>query len=142
MRTEKEPAHINLLAGRPEMHQKRSRLEERCGIGLEPAGFAYEAYKIPYAIEHMYTPDFSIVRGKGLLHVEVKGFFRPGDRQKYKAIAKAIVDSGNELVFLLQNGAKAVAKGAKLTMEGWCAKNGIRSFTVVNIDQLISYSIA
>jgi hypothetical protein len=102
--------------------KKRSGFEERMGAVLEPAGFSYEPHALTYTVTKRYTPDF--VLGDTL--VEAKGWFRPGDRQKYKAVVKTLLFQ--ELVFLLQYPNKKVQKGAKLTMAGWCNKEGIRWF--------------
>jgi hypothetical protein len=112
--------------------QKRSGFEERCGAILEPAGFTYETDSIKYDVPHKYTPDFCIKLDDYChIWVESKGWFRPGDRLKYKTIANAIRyrDSRHiEFCFLLQAPNKKVQKGAKLTMSGWCDKHDIRWF--------------
>ena len=117
--------------------KKRSTLESRVGEILEPAGFDYEAYKIPYFIEHMYTPDFSI----GNLMVEVKGWFRPGDRQKYKAIRDSMNDINCTFVFVLQAPNKRVQKGAKSTMSQWCDKEGIPWYSEHDLETLIADAV-
>jgi len=107
-------------------NQYRSSLESRVGSWVGPLGGLYEAFQVPYAIPRTYTPDFSFEH-EGV-HVEVKGYFRAGDRQKYAAIAEQMVDDGWTYVFILQNPNKPVGKGAKLTMGGWCDKHGITWF--------------
>ena len=107
------------------------------GEVLEPAGFTYEAYNIPYFIEHKYTPDFSV----GDILVEVKGWFRPGDRQKYKSIRAQLLEIGSDLVFVLQKPNSKVQKGAKLTMGGWCEKEGIPWFCENTLEDLIKYAL-
>jgi hypothetical protein len=102
------------------------------GEVLEPAGFLYEPESLQYTVTKKYTPDFVY----GDLLVEAKGWFRPGDRQKYKAIAASLLFQ--ELVFLLQTPNKKVQKGAKLTMAGWCDKEEIKWFS--NPDDLIMYA--
>ena len=111
----------------------RSKFEESIAEDLIPAGFVYEAYKILYFVEHNYTPDFSI----GDIMVEAKGWFRPGDQKKYKAIRDSL-ESPEELVFFLQSPNKKVRKGANLTMSGWCEKEGIRWFACT--EGLINYA--
>ena len=59
--------------------------------------------------------------------MEAKGWFRPGDRQKYKAIRDSLGEDF-ELVFLLQYPEKKVSKGAQLTMAGWCNKEKLQWF--------------
>jgi len=116
------------------MSSKRSGFEDRLGSVLEPAGFLYEPFKTEYVIPHKYTPDF--VHGDIL--VEAKGWFRPGDRQKYKAIRDSL--GSQELVFVLQYPLKRVQKGAKLTMGGWCDKEDIVWFATP--EELIDYANA
>jgi hypothetical protein len=86
--------------------------------------WAYEPFQIAYVTKHKYTPDF--VQG-GLL-VEVKGYFRPGDTQKYKAIRDSLEGTDQELVFFLSSPFKKVRKGAMLNMGAWCDKEGIPWF--------------
>jgi hypothetical protein len=115
----------------------RSKFEGRCGALLEPAGFEYEPYRVKYTIAHSYTPDF-VFNDDGLeVLVEAKGYFRPGDTQKYKAIA-ASLPFGQELVFLLQAPTKQVRSGTKLTMAGWCDKVGIKWFN--STTEVIKYA--
>jgi hypothetical protein len=111
--------------------QKRSGFEKRMGDVLEPAGFLYEPCSTSYSVPHVYTPDFVLED----VWVECKGWFRPGDRLKYKTIAKSLMFA--ELVFLLQSPLKKVSKGAKLTMSGWCNKEGIRWFSTP--EEVIAY---
>jgi len=121
--------------------QKRSGFEERCGEILEPAGFTYETGNITYKVEHKYTPDFLFEDDSFYsLWVEAKGWFRPGDRLKYRTIAKAIQDKTGgitEFAFLLQTPNKRVQKGAKLTMSGWCDKNDILWFG--SAEEVVAY---
>ena len=58
----------------------RSKLEARVALGLSE--WEYESEKMGYIIHKTYNPDFI----KGNIFIEVKGFFRSGDTQKYKAI--------------------------------------------------------
>ncbi len=94
----------------------------------------YEPFRIPYVVHHKYTPDFvgRNKRRKLDIIVEAKGFFRPRDTQKYKAIRDTI-NQDQKLVFLLQNPKKIVKKGAKMTMAEWCEKEGLEWYTLDNI---------
>ncbi len=106
----------------------RSQFEAQMGEVLEPAGAEYEPFNIRYTQSYNYTPDFVFAVEPTLeVLVEAKGWFRPGDRAKYKAIRDAL-PSHQELVFLLMHPAKKVSKGATLTMSGWCTKEGIEWF--------------
>jgi hypothetical protein len=100
---------------------KRSKLEVRVGNVLELCGFKYEAAEVAYTIPATYTPDFI----KGEVIVEVKGWFRAGDRQKYKNIAKSIQDDQKLFVFVLQDPDKKCSKSNKITMGQWCDKHNI-----------------
>ena len=104
--------------------KKRSKFEEKMAEVLEREGFSYEPYSLRYTIDHQYTPDFVL----GNLLVEAKGWFRPGDRQKYRAIRDSL-RYNYELVFLLQSPLKKVSKGAQLTMSGWCEKEDLEWFS-------------
>jgi hypothetical protein len=108
----------------------RSKLESLVG-GLLGPEWDYEPFKVPYVTHRNYNPDFVL----GSLLVEVKGFFRVGDTQKYKAIRDALVFQ--ELVFFLQSPRSKVRKGAKLTMAEWCEKEHFVWFD--NVSELKSY---
>ncbi len=114
---------------------KRSKFEQDMANVLEPAGFTYESDSAVYPMYSKYTPDFVYrLSGTEEVWVEAKGWFRPGDRKKYKAIRDALGRHGRdspakELVFLLQAPNKKVQKGAQLTMSGWCEKEGLRWFS-------------
>ena len=103
--------------------KKRSGFEQRMAEVLEGDGFLYEPFSVPYVSHHKYTPDFTLAN----VLVEAKGWFRPGDRQKYKAIRDSLGEDF-ELVFLLQYPDKKVSKGAQLTMAGWCNKERLQWF--------------
>ena len=116
--------------------KKRSGFETRVSGALEGSGFLYEPFKVPYVTSGTYTPDWAM----GDVLVEAKGWFRPGDIKKYKAINDSIVAQGlYELVFLLQYPNKPVRKGAQLTMAGWCNKHKISWFS--DPDTLVSYVV-
>ena len=109
------------------MPRYRSKLEHVVAVALGPK-WAYEPKKISYVTHRKYTPDFVIESddGKEVL-VEVKGFFRVGDTQKYKAIRDALKPH-QHLVFYLNNAKTKVRKGAKMTMAEWCYKEGFSWF--------------
>ena len=116
----------------------RSKFEGRCGALLEPHGFAYEPFRVHYEVKHKYTPDFVYTdKNSHEVLVEAKGYFRPGDTQKYKAI-KRCLGPNQELVFLLQSPTKQVRSGGRITMAGWCNKEGINWFS--NTTEVINYA--
>ena len=100
---------------------KRNKWEEALADVLEPHGFQYEPEKVEYNIPRTYTPDFV----KGDLYVECKGYFRVGDRQKYKAIRDALWKKDKTFVFILYKPSTKVQKGARMTMAEWCDKEDI-----------------
>lgn len=113
-------------------HKYRSNLEQRVGVTLGDS-WGYEDSKLLYEVAHSYTPDFTFqLDDHSRIWVEVKGFFRPGDTQKYKAIRdelKHIKQAvSTDFVFFLQSPRKPVRKGAKLTMADWCEKEGMKWF--------------
>ena len=124
----------------PSKRAYRSGFEEELGALLCPAGATYEPFKLYYWLPATYTPDFVLTSQDKELLVEAKGYFRPGDTKKYKAIRAACLDEGTELVFILQYPHKKVRKGAKLTMSQWCDKEKIKWFTKDNIDELLGYN--
>ena len=88
----------------------RSKLEKECSEALGKE-WKYEPCRIAYTIRKNYTPDFV----KGKYHIEVKGFFRSGDRQKYKSIAEQMSFEGKELIFLMLSPDSIVAKVKTIT---------------------------
>jgi len=112
----------------------KSELENRVAYLLGEE-WEYEPEQYFYQIESWYTPDF--VHGDIL--VEVKGFFRPGDTKKYKAVKQWLPEE-KELVFLLSNPGKKVRKGAKMTMAEWCNKEGFKWFALTEIEALKDYA--
>tara|TARA_R110000751_G_C13793192_1_gene482473 strand:- start:8950 stop:9321 length:372 start_codon:yes stop_codon:yes gene_type:complete len=100
----------------------RSKLEARVAGGL--ADWGYESEKMKYTIHRTYNPDFI----KGNIYIEVKGFFRSGDTQKYKAIHEQMLKEGKILVFVWSKPHQKLRRGSKLTNAGWCEKHGIKWF--------------
>ena len=113
------------------MNKYRSKLEKECH-GLLGKDWKYEPCRLAYTIRKNYTPDFV----KGNYYIEVKGFFRSGDRQKYKSIAEQLRFEGKELVFLMPRPHAKVAKGNKITYTQWCAKNSIAIFSTKEVKEL------
>jgi hypothetical protein len=70
-----------------------------------------------------YTPDFKVMRKDGsFFFVEFKGYLRPSDKTKMKAIRKQYPDL--DLRFVFMNAKKPSYKGAKTSYAGWAEKNG------------------
>ena len=109
----------------------RSKLEKECHE-LLGKDWEYEPHRIAYTVRRNYTPDFV----KGDYYIEVKGFFRAGDTQKYKAIAEQLRIEGKQLVFLMPDPNKKTRKGGKLTYRDWCAKNKVQIFSTKEVKEL------
>ena len=109
----------------------RSKLEKECSKALGKE-WKYEPCRVAYTIRKNYTPDFV----KGKYYIEVKGFFRSGDRQKYRSIAEQLNFEGKELIFLMPRPDSKVAKGNKITYTQWCDKYDIKIFSTAQIEEL------
>jgi hypothetical protein len=114
----------------------RSKLEALVASLLGPT-WRYEPFKVAYVTHRNYTPDFVYTTKNMHILVEVKGFFRVGDTQKYKAIRDALKEN-QELVFFLQSAKTKVRKGAKMNMGQWCEKESIKWFE--SVEDLKEYS--
>lgn len=82
--------------------------------------YSYESEKIPYVINHTYCPDF--VLGNGI-RIEAKGYFRPGDVSKYRAVKAQNPDLDLRFVFM---DADKKIPGQKTTHAGWCERHGFQ----------------
>lgn len=85
----------------------------------------YETHTIPYVLPKKYIPDFTITTKSGkTFHIEVKGYFRPEDVTKMKAVKFSNPDLDIRLLFAQD---KPIRKGAKLTYMGWAQKHGFQA---------------
>ena len=116
------------------MNKYRSKLEGIVAKKLPQA--KYEPFNLDYWQKKTYTPDFVI--GRNL--IEVKGFFRPGDQAKYKAINEQCQENGDTFIFLFSHPNKPVRRGAKLTMSGWAEKNNIPWFGLDDVKRLKEFT--
>ena len=115
----------------------RSKLEERVRELLDDS-WVYEPRSYDYTVYRKYTPDFVTheeTTHHGIVEkwIEVKGYFRPGDTAKYKAVRRCHPDV--TLVFCFSNPHKPVRKGAKLTMAQWAEKEGWEWTTEMIIEE-------
>ena len=101
----------------------RSRLEEQISdLFLElKIDHDYEATKIPYQIQHFYTPDFFLPNKH--IYLEEKGYWRNEDRRKVKTIREQNPDIEMRMVF--QNPYLKISKKSKTTYAQWCERHGI-----------------
>ena len=114
----------------------RSGLEERVADLLVELGvkYEYESTKVPYVIQHNYTPDFILTNGVWL---EAKGYWDSKDRKKIKSVIQQNPDIDLRMVF--QAPFNTISKKSKTTYAQWCDKLGIKwtSFATIPIDWLL-----
>lgn len=98
----------------------RSGFERTLAQQLKRAGvgFKYEGLKVPYTISHTYHPDFILDNG---IIIEAKGYFRPGDIAKMRAVKAQNPDLDIRFVFMY---ADKKIPGQKTTHEQWCERHG------------------
>lgn len=97
--------------------------------------------KLPYIIEHTYTPDFKTKDKKYI--IEAKGrFMDSSEAAKYKWIRKSLPEH-IELVFLFMKPntpmphARKRKDGTKRTHAEWAEKNNFRWFTEETIKEIL-----
>ena len=100
----------------------RSQLEEKvsdllCELGID---YEYEPTKVPYQIQHNYTPDFLLPNG---IYLETKGYWDAADRRKMKAVKEQNPDLDIRMVF--QAPFNTISKKSKTTYAKWCEKHDI-----------------
>ena len=90
----------------------RSGLEEKVADLLGELGvkYDYESTKVPYVIQHTYTPDFILPSG---VHLECKGYWDADDRRKIKAVKTLNPDLDLRMVF--QAPYNTISKKSKTT---------------------------
>tara|TARA_R100001463_G_scaffold29624_3_gene67334 strand:+ start:863 stop:1213 length:351 start_codon:yes stop_codon:yes gene_type:complete len=100
----------------------RSQLEEKvsdllCELGID---YEYEPTRVPYEIQHHYTPDFLLPNG---VYLETKGYWDSADRRKMKAVKEQNPDLDIRMVF--QSPFNTLTKKSKTTYAKWCEKYDI-----------------
>ena len=107
----------------------RSGLEERVADLLVELGvkYEYESTRVPYVIQHNYTPDFILPNGVWL---EAKGYWDSKVIQQNPDI---------DLRMVFQAPFNTISKKSKTTYAQWCDKLGIKwtSFANIPIDWLL-----
>lgn len=109
------------------------------------ATIEYEADKIPYVIEHVYIPDFTIqLRDGRKIFIETKGNGRQFDssvRQKMVAVKDQNPESDIRMIFYADGrigGSKRRKDGGYYRQSDWSKKNGfIFSIREVEEDWLL-----
>ena len=108
----------------------RSGLEERVADLLVELGvkYEYESTKVPYVIQHNYTPDFILPNG---IWLECKGYWDSADRKKIKSVIQQNPDVDLRMVF--QAPYNTISKKSKTTYAAWCDRQGIKWTSFANI---------
>tara|TARA_R100001463_G_scaffold10682_9_gene30854 strand:+ start:747 stop:1100 length:354 start_codon:yes stop_codon:yes gene_type:complete len=114
----------------------RSGLEEKVADLMVELGvkYEYESTKVPYEIQHNYTPDFLLPNG---IYLECKGYWEAADRRKIKAVKEQHPEIDLRMVF--QTPYNKISKGSKTTYAQWCEKHNIpwTSYANIPIDWLV-----
>ena len=100
----------------------RSGLEEQVAKLLDGLGvtYDYESERVPYTIQHHYTPDF-VLPNHVLL--ETKGYWDAADRRKVLAVKKDNPYLDLRMVF--QSPFNKISKKSKTTYAQWCERHDI-----------------
>lgn len=80
--------------------------------------FQYETMKVPYVIHHQYNPDFILDNG---IIIEAKGYFRPGDVAKMRAVKAQ--NPHLDIRFVFMDAQKRIP-GQKQSHAAWCDRHG------------------
>ena len=114
----------------------RSGLEEKVADLMVELGvdYEYESTKVPYQIQHNYTPDFLLPNG---VYLECKGYWEPEDRRKIKAVKEQNPEIDLRMVF--QSPYNKISKKSKTTYAQWCEKHNIpwTSFANIPVEWLV-----
>jgi len=113
----------------------RSRLEKRVADALTKK-WQYEPEAFRYTMERTYTPDF-VHRN---IWIEVKGFFRAGDRKKYLSVQAYY--PRKRIIFLFSDPNKPITRykrkdGTRMTHGEWATKNGFEFCTLDTLKDVL-----
>ena len=100
----------------------RSKLEENIAELFKELGviYEYESTRLPYTIQHTYTPDFALANH---IYLEAKGYWDPADRRKILAVKRDNPDIDIRMVF--QSPYNTISRKSKTTYAKWCEKHNI-----------------
>jgi hypothetical protein len=95
--------------------------EKMDSLGIE---WMYEPEKLQWEPpKRKYTPDFKVLCEDGtFFYVEYKGYLRPNDKVKMKAVKKQ--HPNVDIRFVFQNASKPIYKGSPTNYGMWAEKNG------------------
>lgn len=83
----------------------KNKFESRTGASLKRArvSFSYETEKVPYILARHYIPDFILRTEYGKIYVECKGYLRPEDKAKLRAVKKQHPEMDLRILFYARN---------------------------------------
>jgi predicted nuclease of restriction endonuclease-like RecB superfamily len=103
-----------------------SKAEVKFAEAMDEKGISwmYESESFPWVPpKKKYTPDFMLYKKDGgKMFIEYKGYLRPTDKTKMKAIRNQYPDL--DLRFVFQNARKPIYKGSKTTYAMWAERHG------------------
>jgi len=86
--------------------------------------FKYEPFTIPYVLKSDYIPDFALTKKDGSdMLIETKGYLKPSDRRKLKAVKDQHPEMDIRIVFQQDN---FLTKTKKSRYSDWAIKNGFK----------------
>jgi len=116
------------------MIKYRREIERKLHLEGKIKHWSYEAIKLSWVDEngqdHIYTPDFISPDRKKVL--EVKGYFRKGDRTKYRLIKEQ--NPSYTFIFAFEGPSRRI-KGTTISYGEWCKRNG---FQCLSWEQILS----
>lgn len=120
---------------RPLKGSFRSSFEKRASEILTKVGvqFEYEVDTIPYVLSLNYLPDFKLSDEN--IYVETKGFFKPEDRRKLRAVKKANPDLDIRIWFQRDN---YLNKTKKSKYSDWAIKNGFPYIVGEDLESILT----
>lgn len=83
------------------MKKPRNKFESRIARQLKRSRvvYSYESERLPYTLSRKYIPDFIIEVSGHKIYIETKGYLRPEDKSKLRAVKQQHPDLDIRLVF-------------------------------------------
>lgn len=83
----------------------------------------YETERLKYVLEHGYIPDLVVTFRDGRkMYIEAKGYFRPEDQIKMRAVKNTNPELDIRMIFPKDN---KLSKRHVMRYSDWCTKYGI-----------------
>jgi predicted nuclease of restriction endonuclease-like RecB superfamily len=100
----------------------RNKFEQRINQQLKRSKiiYGYETERIPYVLAGHYIPDFIIQTQLGKVYVECKGYLRPEDKRKLRAVKRQHPEMDLRLLFYGESTKR------ERDQIRWATKNGFK----------------